>query len=117
MAIGLEQISELYPIDGIRLATGCAGIKQQQKDDLAIIELCDEARTAAVFTRNAFCAAPVTIARKHLKNNPPRMFIINSGNANAGTGQQGIDDANACCESLARLTDCSLGEVLPFLRV
>lgn len=114
MAIGLEQISELYPIDGIRLATGCAGIKQQQKDDLAIIELCDEARTAAVFTRNAFCAAPVTIARKHLKNNPPRMFIINSGNANAGTGQQGIDDANACCESLARLTDCSLGEVLPF---
>jgi len=114
MVVGLTQDTELFPVDGIRLATGCAGIKQQQKDDLAIIELCDGARTAAVFTRNSFCAAPVIIARKHLQHNQPRMFIINSGNANAGTGRQGIDDANACCESLATLVGCSVDEVLPF---
>ena len=114
MAVGLTQDTELFPVDGIRLATGCAGIKQYQKDDLAIIELCDGARTAAVFTRNAFCAAPVIIARKHLQNNQSRMFIINSGNANAGTGQQGIDDANACCKSLASLAGCSADQILPF---
>lgn len=120
MSVGLSQIPELFPVDGVRLATGCAGIRnhnqqqKQKKDDLAIIELCNEARTAAVFTQNTFCAAPVTIARKHLQHNQPRMFIINSGNANAGTGKEGIDAANACCESLADLAGCSAEEILPF---
>lgn len=129
MSVGLSQIAELYSVDGIRLATACAGIRQQHQQqqhqqqqrqhDLVIMELCEGARTAAVFTQNAYCAAPVTVAREHLHSShlqkaQPKMFIINSGNANAGTGQQGFDDANACCDSLARLAGCNSNEVLPF---
>ncbi|MFO7602303.1 MAG: bifunctional glutamate N-acetyltransferase/amino-acid acetyltransferase ArgJ, partial [Gammaproteobacteria bacterium] len=68
----------------------------------------------AVFTRNAFCAAPVQIARAHLQAQAPRYLLINAGNANAGTGKQGYDDALACCQWLADLAGCRRGEVLPF---
>jgi glutamate N-acetyltransferase/amino-acid N-acetyltransferase len=68
----------------------------------------------AVFTRNAFCAAPVTLARTHLAAAVPRYLLVNTGNANAGTGQQGIRDARRCCERLAREAGCRAEEVLPF---
>jgi glutamate N-acetyltransferase/amino-acid N-acetyltransferase len=104
----------LHPIAGIRLASGSAGIKKNNQQDLVIIELCEKSQVSAVFTQNAFCAAPVSVAKRHLKSSAPRYLIINSGNANAGTGQQGIIDAVACCKALGELMGCDFQQVLPF---
>ncbi len=102
------------PVPGLLLAAGAAGIRYQGRDDLVVFELPPGAACAAVFTRNAFCAAPVTLARRHLHAGAPRYLLINSGNANAGTGRRGLDDARASCEALARLGDCTPEQVLPF---
>lgn len=107
-------MSILYPIAGIRLATGSAGIKKNGQQDLVIIELCEKSQVSAVFTQNAFCAAPVSVAKKHLATSSPRYLLINSGNANAGTGQQGITDALTCCKAVAELMHCDFQQVLPF---
>jgi len=72
------------------------------------------AHSAAVFTGNAFCAAPVTVARDHLAGGPPRFLVINSGNANAGTGTQGIETALQCCDLIAAAAGCDRTQVLPF---
>nr|VFK53846.1 MAG: glutamate N-acetyltransferase [Candidatus Kentron sp. TUN]VFK55322.1 MAG: glutamate N-acetyltransferase [Candidatus Kentron sp. TUN]VFK57125.1 MAG: glutamate N-acetyltransferase [Candidatus Kentron sp. TUN] len=110
----------LVEINGIRIGTTNARVKQQlgvsQKDreDLVLMEIADGANTAAVFTRNAFCAAPVQVARSHIEVASPRFLIINSGNANAGTGKKGLVDAKACCEAVARHTHCPLEAILPF---
>lgn len=101
-------------VPGVRLATIGAGIRYQGRDDLLVLELAPGATTAAVFTRNAFCAAPVTLARHHLSRTAPRYLLINSGNANAGTGTRGLDDARACCAALAEAAGCRPEEVLPF---
>lgn len=115
MAVGLKkELPQMYVVDGIRLSAISAGIKASGRRDLVLIEICEQATTAAVFTRNAFCAAPVTVARRHLALKSPRYLLINSGNANAGTGERGITDANACCEALAAAAGCSVEEVLPF---
>jgi len=102
------------PIEGIRLATAAAGIRKVGKIDLCVIELTERARAAGVFTRNVFCAAPVVLAREHLANCSPRLLVINSGNANAGTGQQGLADAREVCAAAARLLRCEIESVLPF---
>jgi len=102
------------PVPGVRLATIGAGIRYQGRDDLLALELAPGATTAAVFTRNAFCAAPVTLARHHLSQTAPRYLLVNSGNANAGTGARGLDDARACCAALAEAAGCRPEEVLPF---
>lgn len=104
----------LLPIAGVRLSAVSAGIKKNQGKDLVLLELCAGAQTAAVFTKNAFCAAPVIIARDHLKQQMPRYLLINSGNANAGTGQSGLDAASACCQLLGAETDSDAQSVLPF---
>lgn len=101
------------PVRGIRLGTAAAGIKRQDRDDLLIIEAAEDSTCAAVFTKNAFCAAPVVVAREHLSASP-RWLLINSGNANAGTGAQGMADARATCEALAYLTGGEASQVLPF---
>ncbi|RME32909.1 MAG: bifunctional glutamate N-acetyltransferase/amino-acid acetyltransferase ArgJ [Gammaproteobacteria bacterium] len=101
-------------IAGIRLAAGAAGIRKPGRDDLVLMELAEGSATAAVFTRNAFCAAPVRVAREHLATAEPRWLLINSGNANAGMGEQGLRDARACCEALARLAGDRESSVLPF---
>ncbi len=103
-----------FPVAGIRLGTACAGIKKPEHRDLVIIELSPGTNTAAVFTRNAFCAAPVIVAREHLAAESPRYLLVNTGNANAGTGQQGLDDAHACCAALAELTAVRSEAILPF---
>ena len=74
---------EYLPVPGIRLGTVCAGIKKRDKRDLVIVELARGTNTAAVFTQNAFCAAPVTVARQHLGTVMPRYLLINTGYANA----------------------------------
>jgi glutamate N-acetyltransferase/amino-acid N-acetyltransferase len=114
MPIGYSQLPELLPVAGIRLASVAAGIRYQGRDDLVIMELAEDSRCAAVFTRNAFCAAPVIVARQHLAMQQPRYLLINSGNANAGTGEPGIQDAQQTCVLLAEKAKCSAGQVLPF---
>ena len=105
---------ENMSVDGVRSAAIESGIRYANRLDLVLFELADTTRTAGVFTLNAFCAAPVTIARRHLAAASPRYLLINTGNANAGTGAQGERDAIACCEALARQCGVNLEQVLPF---
>ncbi|MCB1919014.1 MAG: bifunctional glutamate N-acetyltransferase/amino-acid acetyltransferase ArgJ [Candidatus Competibacteraceae bacterium] len=105
---------EPLTVAGIRLGTACAGIKYPNRRDLVIIEATAGTRAAAVFTQNAFCAAPVTVARTHLQQTAPRYLVINTGNANAGTGVKGLSDAETTCRALAEHTGCRPEEVLPF---
>ncbi|MFE8033355.1 bifunctional glutamate N-acetyltransferase/amino-acid acetyltransferase ArgJ [Thiohalocapsa marina] len=105
---------ETLAIGGIRLASVAAGIRYRDRDDLVLMALPPGAATAATFTRNAFCAAPVTVAREHLARADARFLLINAGNANAGTGARGLADARATCQALADLAGCVAGQVLPF---
>ncbi|MEE9343385.1 MAG: bifunctional glutamate N-acetyltransferase/amino-acid acetyltransferase ArgJ [Gammaproteobacteria bacterium] len=114
MAVGYEGLSELIPVKGIRLASVAAGIRYAHRDDLVLIEMTQGSVCSAVFTQNVFCAAPVTVCRKHLDESVPRYLLINSGNANAGTGEMGLQNAQLCCESLASELHCSASEILPF---
>lgn len=114
MAISLQDPKKLLPITGIRIATAAAGIKYNDRDDLVLFELCDDANTAVVFTKNQFCAAPVTVARDHLNQTQPKYLLINSGNANAGLGKQGVLDAQQTCEALAAESNSNKSVVLPF---
>ena len=103
-------------VAGVQLGVAQAGIKKADHDDLVLIALAPGTRTAALFTRNAFRAAPVQIAEQHLAAvmAQPRYLLINTGNANAGTGDAGIHAARECCEALARLTETDASAVLPF---
>lgn len=109
-----DQITPYQPVPGVRLAAAAAGIRYQGRDDVVLMELPPGARCAAVFTQNAFCAAPVVVARRHLGADSPRYLLINSGNANAGTGSLGLAAAEASCSALADLVGCRTEDVLPF---
>jgi glutamate N-acetyltransferase / amino-acid N-acetyltransferase len=109
-----EKLVDGLRIAGVRVAAGAAGIRYQGRDDLVLLALPPTAETAAVFTTNAFCAAPVQLARRHLAAGRPRYLLINSGNANAGTGARGLADAEACCVALGAAGDCAPEAVLPF---
>lgn len=104
----------LLPVAGFRVAAAACGIRYRGRDDLALIEVAEQTAAAAVFTRNRFCAAPVVVAGKHLAREAPRYLLINAGNANAGTGEAGIADAETCCAELARLAGVAPHRVLPF---
>lgn len=106
-------VNDIRAVPGIRLGTAAAGIKRPDRDDILVIEMAQGGSAAAVFTRNAFCAAPVSVARSHLPQRP-RWMLVNSGNANAGTGRRGEQDALRCCSSLARRVGGEVTQVLPF---
>ncbi len=117
MAVGLSAPVGLLPVAGVRLGATAAGIRTGIKKDgadLALMEIAPGSTVAAVFTRNAFCAAPVILARRHLARCAPRYFLVNAGNANAGTGEAGLADARACCEAVATAANCPVEAVLPF---
>ncbi len=114
MATGDNNFPELLPISGLRLATTSAGIKTLERKDLVLMEMTKGTSVAGIFTQNAFCAAPVIIAKRHLKIDQPSYFLINTGNANAGTGEQGITDALNCCEKVASTVGVETQQVLPF---
>jgi glutamate N-acetyltransferase/amino-acid N-acetyltransferase len=114
MAVGLEILENYHSVNGIRMGVAQAGIKYEGRNDLVIFELVEGSRVSGVFTLNAFCAAPVQVAKKHLSESDARYLVINTGNANAGTGPQGITDALATCEQLAQLTGVSANQILPF---
>ena len=105
----------LFPVPGVCLGIAAAGIKKSQHRDLTLIELAPGARVAGVFTQNRFCAAPVTLCRQHLAGRPTiRALVINTGNANAGTGATGMADAQKTCAEVASLIGCQPEQVLPF---
>jgi glutamate N-acetyltransferase/amino-acid N-acetyltransferase len=116
VAVGLNPPELLHPVKGIRLAALHSGIKADPTNkDLTLIEIAAQANIAAVFTTNKFCAAPVTVAQEHLRQNPePRYLIINSGNANAGTGRNGYQHALMSCRYIASSAGVDESQVLPF---
>ena len=114
MAVGLEVLKNYYPVNGIRIGIAQAGIKYAGRNDLVIFELAEGSRVSGVFTLNAFCAAPVQVSKKHLAEAATRYLVINTGNANAGTGPQGMTDALATCAELAQLTGVAANQILPF---
>ena len=115
MAVGPGILPLLHPVAGVRLGTARAGLRSRgERDDLLLVELAEGTTAAAVFTRNAFCAAPVTVAREHLASTAPRWLVVNAGNANAGTGSGGLVAAESCCRALAALDNVESTSVLPF---
>ncbi len=114
MAVGKSELPDFKIINGIRIGVAKAGIKYADRKDLVIFELVEGASTAGVFTQNAFCAAPVTLSKINLTKTNPRYLLINTGNANAGTGAQGMMDAKSCCKALAELSGVDERAILPF---
>ncbi len=105
----------LLPVAGVDLGWAEAGIRKPGRKDLLVVRLSGQSAVAGVFTRNRFCAAPVTVCREHLAGSAPiRALVVNTGNANAGTGEQGLADARVTCAETARLIGCAPAQVLPF---
>ena len=108
------------PVAGVSLGIAEANIKREKRKDLLVMQLSEGARVAGVFTRNRFCAAPVIVAREHLAqaavigSGDIRALLVNTGNANAGTGEQGLRDARTSCAALAGLLGCKANQILPF---
>ena len=104
----------LTPVAGVELAAARAGLKESGRTDVALVRLAPGTRPAAVFTRNAFCAAPVRVARAHLAAQPARALLVNSGCANAGTGTAGEGDARETCRHAGAVLEVEPESVLPF---
>src|SRR5690554_5644387 len=99
MAVGPGTLPEFFPVAGVKIGIASAGIKKPGRKDIVVFELAPGARVAGIFTTNQFCAAPVVLSRRHLAQSAPRYLLINTGNANAGTGARGMADAERCCRS------------------
>ena len=111
--------ADLKPVAGIELGHAEAGVRKVNRKDLLVMKLASTATVAGVFTQNRFCAAPVQVSKAHLvaaavSGKPIRALLINTGNANAGTGEAGLVAVNATCEALAQLLECQATQILPF---
>ena len=107
--------AQLLPVACVFLGITEANIKRENRRDLLVMQLCDGANVAGVFTKNRFCAAPVIVAKEHLAHaDGIRALVVNTGNANAGTGAQGLQDARDTCAALAGLLGCKATQILPF---
>lgn len=114
MAVGEYPFPQMHPVKGVKCTAVSAGIKKVGRRDVVLFELAEGSNVAGVFTKNAFCAAPVTVCREHLASAPIRFLVINSGNANACTGEQGLLDAKATCKAIADIAGVKPEQVLPF---
>ena len=114
MPVNLPPLDKLLAVPGITIGTATAGIKQRERDDLVLFSLAPGTSAAGVFTQNAFRAAPVAIATDHLRQGAPRALVINSGNANAATGEPGHQDALEVCQGVADALQIGRHQVLPF---
>lgn len=114
MAVGDLSMPAMLPVSGVKIGISEAYIRYKNRRDLVVFELAEGSTVAAVFTKNAFCAAPVQLARRHLQETTPRYLVINTGNANAGTGLQGLETAAETCQALASLTQTQAAQILPF---
>jgi len=113
--LAIPKADRLHSVAGVSLGIAAAGIRKADRPDLLLILLEEGTQVAGVFTRNRFCAAPVQIARQHLQHpEPVRALIVNTGNANAGTGEAGLADARRTCVEAARLLGLTPQQVLPF---
>jgi glutamate N-acetyltransferase/amino-acid N-acetyltransferase len=114
----LPVAANLHPVNGVEIGFAQAGIKKPNRKDVLVLRLAEGATVAGVFTKNRFCAAPVQVSKAHLaavpQGAPIRALVVNTGNANAGTGEAGLANANATCAALAGLLGCSAQQVLPF---
>lgn len=106
--------ASLLPVAGVRLGIASAGIKKPGRRDITLIELAAGSCVAGVFTQNRFCAAPVTVCKQHLAQGGIRALLINTGNANAGTGEEGLARARRTCEAVAERFGVRAESVLPF---
>ncbi len=106
--------ASLHPVTGVTLGIASAGIKKLGRRDITLIELAADSKVAGVFTQNRFCAAPVTVCKQHLESGNIRALVINTGNANAGTGEEGLNRARQTCAAVAEMFGIGSEQVLPF---
>jgi glutamate N-acetyltransferase/amino-acid N-acetyltransferase len=114
MATGKNTFPTMHPVAGFQLGTTSAGIKVAGRKDVVVMKIEQGSTVAGVFTQNRFCAAPVHIAKQHMQLTTPSYFLINTGNANAGTGEQGMADSLSCCQAVADAAKVAPQEVLPY---
>jgi len=114
VATGKNTFPTMYPVAGFQLGTTSAGIKVAGRKDVVVMKIEQGSTVAGVFTQNRFCAAPVHIAKQHMQLTTPSYFLINTGNANAGTGEQGMTDSLSCCQAVADAAKVAPQEVLPY---
>jgi len=117
--LSAPQAHTLLPVKGVELGFAEANIRKPNRKDVLVIKLSEGTRVAGVFTKNQFCAAPVTLCKKHLAAGTEiRALVVNTGNANAGTGEQGMLDAEKTCQALAQLlsqgVEVKANQILPF---
>jgi glutamate N-acetyltransferase/amino-acid N-acetyltransferase len=112
--LSIPDPDSLFAVQGVSLGIACAGIRTADRKDLLVISLANGSRVAGVFTQNRFCAAPVVLAKSHLDQTTPRAMVVNTGCANAGTGEDGIARALRVCGEVGRLLGCDTRAVLPF---
>ena len=111
----LPRRDELFPVAGVELGWAEAGIRKANRKDVLVVRIAEGSSVGGVFTRNRFCAAPVILCREHLASRQEiRALVVNTGNANAGTGEQGMQVARTTCAALARLLGCEPSQILPF---
>jgi glutamate N-acetyltransferase / amino-acid N-acetyltransferase len=106
--------ASLHPVPGVELGVAMAGVRKAERKDLLVMRLAEGSAVAGVFTQNRFCAAPVILARKNLEKGDIRALVVNTGNANAGTGADGLKRAARVCEALSGHLGCEASQVLPF---
>ena len=117
MAVNLHipKDDAVYPIPGVEIGVTEAGIRKADRRDLTVFKLSPGSTVAGVFTRNRFCAAPVLVCQEHLGAGASiQALVINTGNANAGTGEPGLKAANETCDALAKLMGLQSNQILPF---
>ena len=114
MAVGDVSMPQMHVVQGVKIGSAEAYIRYPNRRDLVVFEFAQGTNAAGVFTQNAFCAAPVHVCKKHLDMGNPRYLVINTGNANAGTGKLGMENAKATCFKLAELAQVEPFEILPF---
>ena len=113
--LSAPQAKSLLPVKGVQLGFAEANIRKQNRKDVLVIKLSEGSKVAGVFTKNQFCAAPVTLCKQHLAESKEiRALVVNTGNANAGTGESGMQNAVKTCEALAELLSVSPNQILPF---
>ncbi|CAN5145824.1 bifunctional glutamate N-acetyltransferase/amino-acid acetyltransferase ArgJ [soil metagenome] len=111
----LPQAADLHPVAGVELGYAEAGVRKPNRKDVLVITVAPGARVAGVFTLNRFCAAPVTLCKQHLAaHGEIRALVVNTGNANAGTGEEGLRRATEVCSALAGKLGITVEQVLPF---
>jgi|TARA_B110000908_G_scaffold139784_1_gene166634 glutamate N-acetyltransferase/amino-acid N-acetyltransferase len=114
MAVGEDYFPKMYPVPGFKLGVASAGIKSADKKDLVVMEMVEGSSIAGFFTKNSFCAAPVQLSKEYIYSTKSRYLVTNTGNANAGTGEIGRQNAEAVCQALGNIAGVKKEAVLPF---